>query len=440
MNSEKNFNSYKTLLMLSLFLLPYDAMNVLPTTYAPVSLFILALIILLNMIDTKLKVVVYKTDILLLIFTLYAFLSSLITSMHNVGNYNFLLNQMLTYCIGVMSYMAFCIAFNKLSVLESVDTCIDMMMRIISKAYYIPFFVGIIEYAAIKGVLPYNIKTMLNSIFGGWQTRLCMTTSEASWVSMQMLISFAANYYLYKKKKNKKYIVLMLFSIFFFFIASSLQGIVTLLVALVIYIFLNQFRKNNAIFFLKDIFKIVLVGALGIFIFYKLLSLNPNTYFSSRVLHFTSLKNALLTDSSVYVRVGYLILHLLMFIDNPIFGIGVGSFFVKFKEYTLKYFPQAGNLPEISMYLINNNANTETSIYFSIISELGIIGIILFGIFMKNTLDGLKNNYNNCSNEFVFFIAVLLSLPIQFGSWAYIPFWMGLAILAVMGRRQENGK
>lgn len=434
MNEQRNKPLNVLLFELGILLIPYDAMHVMPSTYAPISLYAFLFSLISSLSQKRGKLYVNKCAKQVLIAFAYMSVSSLFTAMIYVKSYKFYLNFLVTFTLGFVTY--FCTINiqqyyrNRYSQADFFDRILDLICR----AYYIPLLVGFVELAAMKGILPYNIKLSLNAFFGGWQSRLCMTNHEASWASMHMLILIAASFVMYKKIKKRKYLLELLCGVFFFFVLASAQGLLTLVLAMVLYLLLSSIYKSNIVHFIKQCLVVMVIVALFGFIFYKVLLLNPSSYYASRILYFTSLQSLLATDSSTFIRIGYLILHLLIFKDHWIMGIGGGSFNYVFAEYAMRYFPKSTRLAEVAAHISMKDASTTVSTYFSVFSEFGVVGVILFYYFFIHSIKNVKFlQIKNTENILIFF-AVCLALPIQFGSWAFVPWWFVMAILSEIGR------
>lgn len=413
---------------IGIVLLPYDAIHyMMPTTYAPISIYLFFLAFIILIAEKRGYIIFDKILGSLLCFYIYSLLSSTIIILFFGGKKESYFDFILTLTIGIIIFIVLKYELDKFKQFYK-EEWINVLLKKISNAYIIPYIVGAIEFLSQKGVLSFSYKTMIQTIFGGWQlSRLCMTTYEASWASMHMLIAFGANWYCYKTYREKKYLVRLILSMFFFFILTSMQGMLALVVAVGLYILFLQYKQHRLQLFVKAVFKWGIILCILFIVFYSILLTMPDTYFASRIIHFTSLKQLLISDASSYIRIGSLFLHLYIFKDYFLFGAGGGRFRILFAQYTMQFYPQAIKLPQVNAIIAKGDAVTTTSVYFSILSEEGIIGVVLIWIFLSKIFKSLKEIE---SNELIFFLAIILAQPIQFGSWAYVPLWLALAILS----------
>lgn len=420
------------LFKLAIILLPYDAIHYLiPSNYAPISIYPFFFLLIFMLIKRKWCISLSKSGRILMTLFVYVAFLSVFTNFAYVKSLSIYVEFILTFMIGIIVFFS-ADMFLREKFADDRGGMYKYIVQLAGKAYYFPLIVGMVEYIALRGIFPSSIIRVLHAVFGGWQAgRLCMTTFEASWASMHMLIAMVAYFSLLKLKTGRKAInmLCLVMSAVFFLLSASAQGIVTLVVAGLLYLFLSAYRDKRVLKFLVRLVAVMAVTIVAFLLFYRILLLMPDTYMARRILGFTTLRNAFESDSSVFIRVGFLLIHLLIFKDHVLFGIGGGDFKSIVVDYIKQYYPYAMSLPEISG-IIRNGSNTTTSIYLSALSEFGIVGAVLFFYFIVRCLKHLGSRKHEKNNAILIclFVAVLLALPVQFGSWAYVPFWLCLAL------------
>ena len=425
---------------LAVFLLPYDAIHYLvPSQYAPVSIYPFFILLIYMILNRRGHISLSKSGITVIVLFLYTAFISIFTNLAYVKSISIYVEFILTYMIGAMVFFSADMYLHE-KYADDNSKLFKYLVQLLGKAYYLPLIVGVVEYCAIQDVLPSAIIDVFHAVFGGWQTgRLCITTFEASWASMHMLIAMVVYFSLLKMKiGSKKINILCLFvSIGLFLILASAQGIITLAVAGLLYLFLSAYRDKKLLKFFRRFISVSVLIVIAFLLFYKILQLMPNTYMASRILGFTTLKNAFANDSSVFVRIGFPLIHLLIFKDHLLFGVGGGDFKRIVIDYIKEYFPYTMGTPEIAN-IVSNGSSSEVSIYLSALSEFGIFGAALFFYLIINCIKNLKNQELYDADLICLFVAILLALPIQFGSWSYVPFWICLAFTNNLRCRQQK--
>ena len=425
------------LFKLAILLLPYDAVHYLvPSQYAPISIYPFFILLIYMVINRRWRVLLSKSSRILITLFLYTAFLSIFTNLAYVKSLSIYVEFILTFMIGIMVFLSADMFLHE----RFADDRSDMfkyIVQLLGKAYYIPLIVGVVECLALQGILPSVISTVFHLVFGGWQTgRLCVTTYEASWASMHMIIAMVTYFSLLKTKTGRKTINVLCLAIsaVLFLISASAQGIVTLVVAGLLYLFLSAYRDKRLLRFFGRLIAVIVLMAVVFFLFYRILLLMPNTYMARRILGFTTLRNAFMYDSSVFIRVGFPLIHLLVFKDHLLLGIGGGDFKRVVADYIKEYFPYARGTSEI-IFIMSNGSPTEVSIYLCALSEFGIFGASLFFYLIINCIKhlGAKHIAKNNMWLMCMFVAVLLALPIQFGSWSYVPFWLCLAFANNLG-------
>ena len=245
------------------------------------------------------------------------------------------------------------------------------------------------------------------------------------------------------------YVFLSLFSIVYIYKNSSIFFFNIVIISLIIISFLIGERSNfiKLTFLLTTFFTLVTLTSMKLNIKKKLsiiilfflfivsaAEISKNTYVGKK-LFFSfdkminyenkkikiDLKNDFFdTKHSAHYITAYRI-----FIDNPIFGIGINNFFIESNKikYRLKK---------------NNQSSTHPhQVYLEIISELGLVGslyfifIFFYPIYLSLKIFCKTKNTYILSHLFlhIFFIFPILPSGSIFGTVIGVPFWLNLAIL-----------
>ncbi|MDG1245039.1 MAG: O-antigen ligase family protein [Polaribacter sp.] len=192
------------------------------------------------------------------------------------------------------------------------------------------------------------------------------------------------------EKLNKKIIIFcLLLSVFSFFTYSKASWILIFLIFISIFININKFQKF--------IFLIVFV----LLIKYNIESISAiNTLINAKI-DASGFDGSAASGSSVGARVGLAYSGLLMFLENPIFGIGIGNF--EIVNDTLK--STLGN-----MYYKDDNAN---SLFFHYLGTTGILGLSAVMLLIFEYFKLLTSSAKSKSIYLLMLIFVLISINFQ---------------------------
>ncbi len=228
-------------------------------------------------------------------------------------------------------------------------------------------------------------------------------------------ISYFANislFYLYLKNKNKllliALIVLPIFFIIVSFTTQSRSGILFILfINVTFWLIINQNNYRG----LKGKFKIIFISISLILLSFQFINIYSNSQVKNRV------SNTVVDSREVLVKEA-----INVFIENPIFGVGLGQF---------PYYNTYG--------LFSHNSYTE------IMSEHGIIGLILLLIlFLNPFFKSLKNFKHNISdpriklNVLFFFTFLLYNNAYVFYKATYAMMYFFLIISIQNNFNQKN--
>ena len=415
------------LCVMGLFLLPYDALPVMPTHYRPVSVYFFCLaFVLFFFFENKGKMELNNVSKWLLLFFVYSIPVGVATSLYYGNPLANVADHFAAFIMGLFAFLSLSFYFSRL---WSFEVVLDRATDILAYAYTLPIIVCVLEMLAIYTPFPMSVKFALNSVFGGWQRgRICGSSSECAWMAMHLMTIMPVYYYrgFFLGETRRK--ILFVSALTVFLICFSLKGFLILVVACVIfYLYHSAQKKALAEAVLKLLILVVaLWGATNLMVYAA--SHMKASYYTWRILNIssaTSPRELLFLDGSVFVRCGFPIIAMRIFLDNPLFGTGAGSFAYMFRDYILTYYSEALNYGEVLLY-IKTGTSANTTIYAKLFSEFGIFGALMFLRFYIYA--AINSSIRN--SIILFWSAILLALPFQQGSYAYLPMWVGVAVIA----------
>lgn len=418
------------LFLLALFLLPFEAIKgILPSVYRPISLYPLFIVFIFAVFKEVLAPKYNKAIFRCFVFGIYCVISSYMLTWIKFNDFNNVTKFAATLVMGMVAFIASNYAFRIIKGRDSNDEYIYYVFKLLGNMYFVAIIIGVIEFLSIINVISPSIKADINKILGAGQlTRICMGSSEASWLSMHLLMMMPIYIYLYKRTKLGRYILAFIILCGIFTFNVSGQGITTLVIALVIYIVITIFKNNDLNRAVKNLALIIFLIAAIIIVFKFVLSILPTTYYTARIKNFTTINGLISSDQSSFIRIIYPYLDFRIFLDNPIFGIGGGNFPMLLGRYLSKFYPWAiTTYGEVAAHVYSQDASTG-SFYVRLLGEFGIIGFLLFWYFASVIIKKFKK-VKDCShrNLMVFILIMTFSLLIQFDSFTYVPFWVMLA-------------
>ena len=189
------------LFLVAIFLIPYDALPVLPSLYKPISLFpLLGIFILLIPKIFVINLHGKKNLFYFYVFFVIAIIQGLlIASIKN--SFSLFFDFFITLSIAFVVITSLYIVLSE-SIFENK---LEWFAKKIAIAYYLPVVITVIDILSVYHVLPDGISDTIHSIFGGQQHgRVNGVTFEASWLSMHLFFSSFAYFYLFKHYISRK--------------------------------------------------------------------------------------------------------------------------------------------------------------------------------------------------------------------------------------------
>lgn len=414
--------------------LPFDSFpGIFPAAYRPLSIIFFMILSIYYFVQIIYKKNIERSVLILLVFFIYSSIFSLIFSTFIYKNFSGTVDFLVTCIIGVATFAVNNYFFHYLSKYFNDTTLyVTFFFKLISNVYIFVMIIGIIEVLSLSGILPNNIRLYMHYIFSGnlRADRIQLTSSEPSWASMQLLFIIPSFYYMCSV--NKKYRKWLYIAIILFLFTFSLQGIVTVMIAVILYNFIKN--RKNLMKFIPKILLAIVGCILVLFLLYEFaINLtNSNSYYISRLRNFgtkpSSVYEFLLRDGSTYIRVIFPYIGFLLFLKNPLLGIGAGNYRFEFQNFIFNRFKEGLNLNEIVANINALSANPK-NLYTRILGETGIIGFVIFFIFCYLVISKFAKAKFKNKNVVMLWICLLFSFFLQFDSFAYVNFWISMAFI-----------
>lgn len=414
-----------------IFLLPYDAMHVMPSTYRPISIYFFLLSVFLLPTQKRYRIR-GKYYFALSIFFIYSVFDTLLQTWAIRGEFGTTVDYVSTIVLGLITYCA--VTENLLIIKEERGGAytLSWIVSRIAVAYYVPLAIGLVEAFSLMGLLPYAVKGFLLEVFGGNHgTRLCVTSLEAGWVAIHLLIAFLAYTYMYKSSGKNLYAIPAFVAVALFVYTQSLNGYLVLLISLAVFAMCLAYKMKNGLVLIKYMGFATLALLIGYgVLLYFFTEISPSTYFANRFIYFTNFDNLIRTDESSFTRFMFPVIGIRIFVSNLIFGVGGGGFAADLPYYIHAYYPWALNFQEIAGHLSGATTASAFCLYTRVLAEFGLLGGIPFYIFFAKCTKNVMNV--DVSKPGAYALMLLLLVPLvmalQHSSFAYVPFWLTLGI------------
>lgn len=417
----------------TLLTLPFDSLPYLfLSTYRPLSIIFIVLcsplVLLKYVINYRGNFIweffnKYFFILLFFIFTVpISYYSSYRFGLSYVGSHDFFI----TLTLGLLAFIVLCESISiLLERFKSNEVLIKSIFTLIAYIYIPVLLIGIIELLVITGVAPFEIK----QFFIGWAVpfihdRIQLFSAEASWASMHLI--FIIPIYFYLLKGSKLYYIPLMLSLGLLMFSFSMQGILTLIIAVSI-LFIFYFRNIKPSYFIY-VFGFIIALVL-IWILIK--NIYGEVYFLTRIYNLfkiEKLSDILYLDGSVFVRLVYPSLAFLMGFDYPLFGIGGGNYRFFFVEYLSQYFSRGLQFPEVLenyLHLTGNSKNMLARLF----GETGIIGTFMFLGFIYSVMTKVNQVNPNIRVYLIIWSVFVFANLMQFDSFVYMHLWVMMSVI-----------
>lgn len=426
-------------ILLAIILLPLDSVpGVLPSVYRPISVivlvFIFPLIVIMKAFERKrIKI----TNLLIMLFYITTITISYILSNNIYNDLSGFYDFTITLTIGLVSYFSFDYYFSIVrNRFVSNEEYIYWIFNILGKVYIPVLIYGIYEVLTMLGLIPSGLKDLvLKYLTGRGGPRVQLTSGEPSWASMHMIFIIPIYYYLMQKNiKFKKYFYL---SIIIFMLMFSLQGILMVVFGLTLYLIIG--KKYRELF--KYLFY-SLCFFIAFFFIWKLLGNSfGSAYYITRIgkiFNISNLSDLIYIDGSIFIRTVFPFIGFLIFENNILTGVGGGNFRYELGTYITQFFPSGLRFYEVEGSIKGLSGNPK-SMYSRLLAETGLIGTVIYSWFLYLLFKKIKIKNYISSNIVKLFFLFLISIYLQFDSFAYIHLWLGFAILNNLQSERDQG-
>ncbi len=423
-------------LLLGIMLIPYDALRLMPSEYRPVSVYLL-IVALFFALGSREVSLISKGRLLLFLFVTVAIITTSLIALQTKYDTARVPSFILTLLIGALLFAAFSMLFEFEMKDRGIGSFSDWCFTWLSRAYVLPVIVGVLEALSLQGLIPLTISTNLSRLFGSLQEgRLTLTTYEASWASFHLLIASIAYFYRFRMTRSLFSGTFLVIAVALFLYTQSMQGIMVVTIAAFVYVIWISYKRGNLLTLIKWV-ALILLAVLALFLLLKIIysSQERDTYYSRRLLGFEGLGSLIKNDGSSFVRIMFPVMGLQMFIDHPFVGIGGGMFASHMPSYVLSYYPWAVSFGEIAEELAGKLVPSAVCLYTRVFAEQGIVGAVLFFGFLLHTFRGfaaLSNVADWRCRTTAFFLILLICMPFQFASYAFLPLWLSLGFLEAL--------
>lgn len=415
--------------MLAIVLLPLDSIpGIFPSVYRPISLIFLIVIfpLVLTMKLSKINNA-KKSNLILLIFYLFTISTSYIYSYYHYNDLSGFFDYSLTLTFGIISFYTFDYYFSmKRNSFTSNEDYIYWVFEIIGRVYIFILVYAIYEVLVMLGLFPAGLKELvLKFLTGRGGARVQLLSGETSWATMHLIFITPIYYYLMKRdNRYKKYFYL---SISILLLMFSLQGYIIVISGALLFLILERRFKN--LFMYLIYFALLLIG---VYIVWKVLSnVFTGVYYITRIDKFFNvqkLSELLYLDGSVFIRVVFPYIGLMIFENNVLLGVGGGNYRFELGNYILDYFPLGFQYTEVQAAVYGNEGNPK-NMYSRLLSETGLLGTTLFIWFLYSLYKKIKLEKYLFNNTVKMFFILVIAMYVQFDSFAFIQMWLAFSIV-----------
>ena len=421
-----NYSLADKFVIMAILTLPYDAIpHILPFVYRPLSLYFIGLAFVVYLVQDNFRFELPRPIIQILIFALVTVSIGGLVLFYNTGNFTGLKYYVPSFAMGILSV----ITFSKFLAAHADSDFIYIFLKFAGLAYIPAMFLGTLETLSNYHILPYVVKSSVNAVFGGWQpVRPCLTNSEASSGSVHMCFAFFVYRALYEKTLMKKWRNCSFFAILLLLFTVSTKGYTVFILTFVFYTVISNVANMNFGNFLKKILLLTIVLILFSFAVHQIILLNPDAYYSKRILNFISVTYLIENDSSAFVRIGIPMLAFKMFLNHPFLGLGAGGSHVFMLDYIRDYASYAMNFGDV-LHMRKTGVSMSTSVSFQVLACFGIYEDVLFIISIGSIWVGGKNKII-CSQTMTLLFALFIVFFFQSGNWAYMQIWYLFALFS----------
>jgi len=288
---------------------------------------------------------------------------------------------------------------------------------------------GFLEYLkyglGISGALPFEavFHPLIPDSYYGLQSRLRLTAPEPSMAAPYLVIFSSILLYLFwRGVKRWVYPVLVLLAFLLLLVLGSKGALISVVLALVFTsIFggwVSPHRRHRLRFLLGGLALTLLIGGVGLF------SKTGRELLALQVY-----------ENTVLTRVLEMLVGLKIFVERPFFGIGAGNLVFYFNTYLNKVGIISEELFWVLFAQTTDRAIGYKNMYISVLAEGGLVGGILFGLFLYQILKTLKRATRRTPHALilVFLFFFILMTMLYTDGYNRIYWWLGLGLIKGLG-------
>lgn len=408
------------LFIIACCLIPFENFIFAPSSgWATLSPIIFYIYILFNY---KLALNIICKNIYLCIIFIYGILITLINYYFIEINIANLINTFISLGLGISFYIAINIYF-----IEKNEN-LKLIINKICISYTVSIIVGMIQFIAIKlqNNNLINLISLIEKRSYILNNRVQFTFTEPSFIGMHLFGILLPLYFLSKEKKIKN--IIIIYIIIALISENSVRLVVDIIVFFVLYIgFKYKIKKMKNIFIVFGLFAILIPTFINV--------ANHN-YRIQQIMTYGVYADG--SFSSRWFRINASIKGYYKNPINTMFGYGYGNAIIPLRngipeaklEYKNSYMHEVDELSDLNF----SSDSVTYSMYFRIISELGIIGFVLITLYICSYYK------KNLPFEIKIYFFMVLYLYIQFDSYAFYSIWILITLLKYYNYKQNLEK
>jgi hypothetical protein len=403
------------------------------------------LLILLSIIKNKVSIPLKNPIFILLIIVHFWFFLTFLFNIGNIINYDLKgisgINRFIRqFGALIISSFFFSLTYYNTFIRFEVWKIFKILRKVFLLSFIIVSVYALLEIGFVKFNLGF-LEVLLN-LFDYFpfvdvyldtkNSRISSVTFEPPALSSYLLTVSAWMFsYIITNKSSAKYIPGILVIVFAYF-SDSRSAIVIISVQLILFLYFMIIRKEYNIHFMK-IFSALIIGIAFIGLFKGRVVAD---YIYDKATSFSVDKGGTHNISN-RTRFGIQYTLGLVFLDNPISGVGFGQ-----QAYeSVKLYPEwaTKNNYEFTLKYLNEDVDDFPpgyNLYMRLLAETGIIGFLLFSSFLLLTLYvSLSVHNKNSGNKGIISLVIFISIVgfiinwIQIDTFRVFGFWINLSLL-----------
>ncbi len=356
---------------------------------------------------------IFKEDILLLVFLALVVVSFLL-GFKEIRSFN----HTLAYTNSIFFYFFLSkYSINLLSI-KSIE-----IAKIIYQSFLVISLIIISDFL-VKNYFDFSIRDIFSEVDGKISNmdyfvrfnyfRVGGVAEEPGTMALFYNIYFGISwYYLYQKSKTTNYIWIVILFIVSQFAMMSNAGITLPLIAVSLIFLINKLKKltitNNQIFWVFSIL-LFLISSIVVFIFFDV---GNSAQIAEEFLNKTFFNEGHEKYSSSGQRLKQWGRSIHNFLKHPIFGSGPG-------------------------YGVNEDPEGYLSVYFTILADIGLIGLVCFLLFQKVLIEKVMSLSTPIRNFLLFSVITAFLHLIIVSDFYHAPIWILFVMIQLIYKEQKS--